>query len=73
MQPKLDDVGEMISSAIASDPQVQSLLTGTPYVWMTVLTEERRNFNASLGYYQQEQLAILLVYPNFRRQNQYIL
>lgn len=52
LSAKLDDVDEMISSAMAADPQVQSLLSGTADVWMPVITataEERRNFTASLG------------------------
>lgn len=51
MSAKLDDVDEMISSAMASDPQVQSLLSGTADVWMPVITasaDERRNFTASI-------------------------
>ncbi|XP_027341175.1 uncharacterized protein LOC113854413 [Abrus precatorius] len=50
LSAKLDDVDEMISSAMAADPQVQSLLSGTADVWMPVITatsEERRNFTAS--------------------------
>lgn len=49
MSEKLDDVDEMISSAMAADPQVQTLLRGTADVWMPVITataEERRNFTA---------------------------
>lgn len=52
LSAKIDDVDEMISSAMASDPQVQSLLSGTADVWMPVITansEERRNFTTSLG------------------------
>ncbi|KAL1191411.1 hypothetical protein V5N11_030685 [Cardamine amara subsp. amara] len=52
LSAKLDDVDEMISSAIASDPQVKSLLSGTADVWMPVITantEERLNFTASLA------------------------
>ncbi|KAK9283089.1 hypothetical protein L1049_011319 [Liquidambar formosana] len=52
LSEKLDDVDEMISSAIAADPQVQSLLSGTADVWMPVITatsDERRNFTASIG------------------------
>ncbi|CAH8265928.1 unnamed protein product [Arabidopsis lyrata] len=52
LSAKLDDVDEMISSAIASDPQVQTLLSGTADVWMPVITagaEERLNFTASLA------------------------
>ncbi|KAJ7949085.1 Ecotropic viral integration site protein [Quillaja saponaria] len=52
LSAKLDDVDEMISSAMAADPQVQSLLSGTADVWMPVITataDERRNFTASVG------------------------
>ncbi|EEF50217.1 uncharacterized protein LOC8289308 [Ricinus communis] len=52
LSAKLDDVDEMISSAMAADPQVQSLLSGTADVWMPVITataDERRNFTASIG------------------------
>lgn len=52
MSAKLDDVDEMISSTMAADPQVQSLLSGTADVWMPVITatsEERRNFTTSIG------------------------
>ncbi|KAM2279044.1 hypothetical protein ACFX1S_039935 [Malus domestica] len=49
---KLDDVDEMISSAMAADPQVKSLLSGTADVWMPVITataDERRNFTTSVA------------------------
>lgn len=52
LSAKLDDVNEMISSTMASDPQVKSLLSGTADVWMPVITatsEERRNFTAPPG------------------------
>ncbi|KAG9150685.1 hypothetical protein Leryth_008157 [Lithospermum erythrorhizon] len=45
---KLDDVDEMISSAMADDPNVRSLLTSTADVWMPVITatsEERIKFS----------------------------
>lgn len=51
LSAKLDDVDEMISSAIASDPQVKTLLSGTADVWLPVITansQERLNFSASL-------------------------
>ncbi|KAM1018033.1 hypothetical protein ACFX13_040322 [Malus domestica] len=50
LSAKLDDVDEMISSAMAADPQVKSLLSGTADVWMPVITataDERRNFTTS--------------------------
>lgn len=49
---KLDDVDEMISSAMAADPQVKSLLSSTADVWMPVITatsDESRNFTSSIG------------------------
>ncbi|XP_058723123.1 uncharacterized protein LOC131594942 [Vicia villosa] len=52
LSAKLDDVDEMISSTMAADPQVRSLLSCTADVWMPVITattEERRNFTASPG------------------------
>ncbi|KAL5762825.1 hypothetical protein ACOSP7_019089 [Xanthoceras sorbifolium] len=52
LSAKLDDVDDMISTAIATDPQVQSLLSGTAEVWMPVITataDERRNFTGSIG------------------------
>ncbi|EOX96775.1 hypothetical protein QUC31_005722 [Theobroma cacao] len=51
LSAKLDGVDEMISSAMAADPHVQSLLSGTADVWMPVITanaDERRNFTASM-------------------------
>jgi hypothetical protein len=51
LSEKLDDVDEMISSAMAADPQVQSLLSDTADVWMPVITataEERRHFTAPI-------------------------
>ncbi|XP_050208813.1 uncharacterized protein LOC126659557 [Mercurialis annua] len=52
LSAKLDSADEMITSAMAADPQVQSLLSGTADVWMPVITataDERRNFTASVG------------------------
>ena len=52
LSAKLDDVDEMISSAMASDPQVKSLLSNTADVWMPVITasaDERRTFTASIA------------------------
>ncbi|KAF6149339.1 hypothetical protein GIB67_016877 [Kingdonia uniflora] len=49
LSSKLDDVDEMISSAMAEDPQVQELLSSTAELWMPVImasTDERRNFTA---------------------------
>ncbi|RZC83173.1 hypothetical protein C5167_045959 [Papaver somniferum] len=45
LSAKLDDVDEMITSAIAEDPQVQTLLSSTADLWMPVITatsEERQ-------------------------------
>ncbi|KAG6625026.1 hypothetical protein CIPAW_16G067000 [Carya illinoinensis] len=45
LSEKLEDVDEKISSAMAADPQVQTLLSGTADVWMPVITataEERQ-------------------------------
>ncbi|GAB2289100.1 hypothetical protein Dimus_023401 [Dionaea muscipula] len=52
LSTKLDDVDEMISSAMAEDPQVKSLLSSTADVWMPVITatsDERRKFSALVG------------------------
>ncbi|KAI9170321.1 hypothetical protein LWI28_026117 [Acer negundo] len=52
LSAKLDDVDDMISTAIAADPQVQSLLSGTADVWLPVITataDERLNFTGSIG------------------------
>lgn len=52
LSEKLDDVDEMISSAMAADPQVQSLLSDTADIWMPVITasaDERRKFTSSVG------------------------
>ncbi|KNA24822.1 hypothetical protein SOVF_012310 [Spinacia oleracea] len=46
---KLDEVDEMISSAITTDPQVKSILSSTADVWMPVITassDERRKFSS---------------------------
>ena len=51
LSAKLDDVDEMISSAMTTDPQVHSLLSGTADLWLPVITataDERRNFTASI-------------------------
>ena len=50
LSAKLDDVDDMISTAIASDPEVKSLLSCTADLWVPVITassDERRNFTAS--------------------------
>ncbi|KAK0574941.1 hypothetical protein LWI29_031319 [Acer saccharum] len=51
LSAKLDDVDDMISTTIAADPQVQSLLSGTADVWLPVITataDERQNFTGSI-------------------------
>ncbi|KAK4344832.1 hypothetical protein RND71_035008 [Anisodus tanguticus] len=51
LSEKLDNVDQMISSAITADPQVGSLLSSTADLWMPVITagsEERRNLNVSV-------------------------
>ncbi|GLT94586.1 hypothetical protein SLE2022_123180 [Rubroshorea leprosula] len=50
LSAKLNDVDDMISSAMASDPQVQSLLSSTADLWMPVITataDERRHFTGT--------------------------
>ncbi|KAK1304187.1 hypothetical protein QJS10_CPB11g02192 [Acorus calamus] len=52
LSAKLDNVDEMISSAMASDPHVQSLLSISADVWMPVITataEERCSFTAPVS------------------------
>ncbi|XP_051144450.1 uncharacterized protein LOC127260654 [Andrographis paniculata] len=47
LSDKLDDVDELISSTMAEDPQVRTLLSSTADVWLPVITatsDERRNF-----------------------------
>ncbi|KAJ3692896.1 hypothetical protein LUZ60_011991 [Juncus effusus] len=47
LSAKLDDVDKMISSAMADDPQVKSILSSTADVWLPVITasvDERREF-----------------------------
>ncbi|KAL2251344.1 UNVERIFIED_CONTAM: hypothetical protein Sindi_2256700, partial [Sesamum indicum] len=52
LSAKLDDVDELISSTMAEDPQVRTLLSTTADVWMPVITatsDERRNFTSVAG------------------------
>ncbi|KAE9584926.1 hypothetical protein Lalb_Chr25g0283591 [Lupinus albus] len=52
LSAKLDDVDEMISSTMAEDPQVRSILSGTADVWLPVITatsEERSKFTVVPG------------------------
>ncbi|KAL1300149.1 hypothetical protein HN51_044831 [Arachis hypogaea] len=61
LSAKLDDVDEMISSTMAEDPQVRSLLSDTADLWMPVITassEERRNFAASSGEDNKDQTQV---------------
>jgi len=47
LSSRLDNVDKMISSAMASDPEVKSLLSSTADIWMPVITasaDERRGF-----------------------------
>nr|GEV12835.1 hypothetical protein [Tanacetum cinerariifolium] len=51
LSAKLDNVDEMISTAMASDPQVKALLSSTADVWMPVITatsDERKSLAASV-------------------------
>ncbi|KAL8542406.1 hypothetical protein ACS0TY_003324 [Phlomoides rotata] len=52
LSAKLDNVDELISSTMADDPQVRTLLSSTADVWMPVITatsDERRNFTSTDG------------------------
>ncbi|GFP93138.1 hypothetical protein PHJA_001458100, partial [Phtheirospermum japonicum] len=52
LSAKLDDVDELISSTMATDPHVRTLLSTTADVWMPVITatsDERRNFTSVVG------------------------
>ncbi|EPS68425.1 hypothetical protein M569_06342, partial [Genlisea aurea] len=47
LSEQLDNVGELISSTMAADPQVRTLLSSTADIWMPVITatsDERRSF-----------------------------
>jgi len=47
LSARIDYVDKMISSAIAEDPEVKSLLSSTSDVWMPVITataDQRRGF-----------------------------
>ncbi|KAF9597998.1 hypothetical protein IFM89_023513 [Coptis chinensis] len=51
LSAKLDHVDELISSTMAADPQVQTLLSSTAQLWMPLITatsDERRNLAASI-------------------------
>ncbi|KAL0346410.1 UNVERIFIED_CONTAM: hypothetical protein Scaly_1657000 [Sesamum calycinum] len=51
LSAKLDDIDELISSTMAEDPQVKTLLSTTADVWMpvTATSDERRNFTSVAG------------------------
>ncbi|CAD5168696.1 unnamed protein product [Musa acuminata subsp. burmannicoides] len=62
LSAKLDEVDQMISSAMAADPQVQSLLSSTADVWMPVITanaDERRAFTVTDGESSHEEQPVL--------------
>ncbi|XP_072970130.1 uncharacterized protein [Typha angustifolia] len=58
LSAKLDDVDKMISSTMAADPQVQSLLSSTADVWLPVITadaDERRGFGGTTSEISHEE------------------
>ncbi|RRT72899.1 hypothetical protein GW17_00061508, partial [Ensete ventricosum] len=62
LSARLDEVDQMISSAMAADPQVQSLLSSTADVWMPVITanaDERRAFTVTDGESSHEEQPVL--------------
>ncbi|KAL6656455.1 hypothetical protein ACP70R_007281 [Stipagrostis hirtigluma subsp. patula] len=57
LSARLDNVDKMISSAMASDPEVKSLLSSTADIWMPVITassDERREFAGTSSEGNQE-------------------
>ncbi|CAN6218666.1 unnamed protein product [Urochloa humidicola] len=57
LSSRLDNVDKMISSAMASDPDVKSLLSSTADIWMPVITasaDERRGFAGTSSEGNQE-------------------
>lgn len=51
LSSKIENVDKMISSAMADDPEVKSLLCSTADVWMPVITassDERRKFTGTI-------------------------
>ncbi|CAN6198851.1 unnamed protein product, partial [Urochloa humidicola] len=57
LSSRLDNVDKMISSAMASDPEVKSLLSSTADIWMPVITasaDERRGFAGTSSEGNQE-------------------
>ncbi|CAN6183242.1 unnamed protein product, partial [Urochloa humidicola] len=58
LSSRLDNVDKMISSAMASDPEVKSLLSSTADIWMPVITasaDERRGFAGTSSEGSQEE------------------
>ncbi|KAG0544787.1 hypothetical protein BDA96_02G306800 [Sorghum bicolor] len=58
LSSRLDNVDKMISSAMASDPEVKSLLSSTSDIWMPVITasaDERRGFSGTSSEGSQEE------------------
>ncbi|OEL36016.1 hypothetical protein BAE44_0002950 [Dichanthelium oligosanthes] len=58
LSSRLDNVDNMISSAMASDPEVKSLLSSTADIWMPVITasaDERRGFAGTSSEGSQEE------------------
>uniref|UniRef100_A0A0A9FTE4 Uncharacterized protein n=1 Tax=Arundo donax TaxID=35708 RepID=A0A0A9FTE4_ARUDO len=58
LSARLDNVDKMISSAMASDPEVKSLLSNTADIWMPVITasaDERRGFAGTSSEGNQEE------------------
>ncbi|NP_001144096.2 hypothetical protein Zm00014a_000401 [Zea mays] len=58
LSSRLDNVDKMISSAMASDPEVKSLLSSTSDIWMPVITasaNERRGFVGTSSEGSQEE------------------
>ncbi|CAH9085495.1 unnamed protein product [Cuscuta epithymum] len=52
LSSKLKDVDDMVSSAMATDPQVMSLLSTTSDLWMPVVTAsttDRKNFTGTVS------------------------
>uniref|UniRef100_A0ACD5XVF1 Uncharacterized protein n=1 Tax=Avena sativa TaxID=4498 RepID=A0ACD5XVF1_AVESA len=52
LSARIENVDKMISSAMASDPEMKSLLSSTSNIWMPVITasaDERRGFAGTSG------------------------
>ncbi|TVU10380.1 hypothetical protein EJB05_43905 [Eragrostis curvula] len=62
LSARLDNVDKMISSAMASDPEVKSLLSNTADIWMPVITasaDERRELQEQVVRAARESKRIL--------------